>query len=254
MAETSDPYATIAEYYDLMAVERWRQLGPAVLAALDGVAPTAGPLLDLGAGTGLVTAAIADAVPGAVIVAVEPSPAMRAVLLSRLVAREDLRRRVTVLPVAFAAAELPPRLCGAVALGMLGHLDPADRAARWRTLAARLAPGAPAIVEIQPPAQPEPVPMARFTHIAVGDHDYEGWAQAEPARPAPPALDDDLPHPAQRAANRRAGRRERLPDARRQGDGDGGTSGGLDPRARQRWAADPARADAVRRGGDRRGR
>lgn len=75
------------------------------------------------------------------------------------------------------------RLGGAVALGMLGHLDPAERGALWRTLAARLAPNAPAIVEIQPPSRPEPVPLARFTRIAVGEHDYEGWAAAEPAGP-----------------------------------------------------------------------
>lgn len=50
MPETSDPYAAIAAYYDLMAVERWRQLGPAVLAALDGVDPAAGPLLAWGRG------------------------------------------------------------------------------------------------------------------------------------------------------------------------------------------------------------
>lgn len=183
MSETADTYEDVAEYYDLMAVERWRQLGPALLAALDGVDPAAGPILDLGAGTGLITAALADAMPGATLVAVEPSRAMRTALLARLVTRGDLPGRITVIPADFATAELPPRLGGAVALGMLGHLTQTERLTLWQMLAARLAPGAPAVVEIQPPAQPVTVPLARFTRIRVGDHDYEGWAQAEPAGP-----------------------------------------------------------------------
>lgn len=179
----SGMYEQVAEYYDLMAVERWQQLGPALLAAFDGVDPTAGPLLDLGAGTGLMTVALADALPGATIVAVEPSRAMRTALIARLVTRGDLPGRITVVPAPFSEAALPPRLCGAVALGMLGHLTHAERRDLWCLLAGRLAPGAPAAIEIQPPARPVAVPQARFTRVRVGEHDYEGWARAEPAGP-----------------------------------------------------------------------
>ena len=176
----TDTYEQVAEYYDLMALARWEQLGPALLAAFADVDPAAGPLLDLGAGTGLLTAALADALPGMAIVAVEPSRAMRTALIARLVTRGDLPGRITVIPTDFAAAELPPRLGGAVALGMLGHLTRAERHDLWRTLAERLAPGAPAVIEIQPPSYPVTVPQARFTRIRVGEHDYEGWARAEP--------------------------------------------------------------------------
>lgn len=183
MAQAPDTYEQVAEYYDLMALERWQQLGPALLAAFAGVDPAAGPLLDLGAGTGLITVALADALPGMAIVAVEPSRAMRTALIARLVTRADLPGRITVFPADFATVELPPRLGGAVALGMLGHLAHAERRALWRVLAERLAPGAPAVIEIQPPSRPVPVPLARFTHIRVGEHDYEGWARAEPVGP-----------------------------------------------------------------------
>jgi SAM-dependent methyltransferase len=179
----SDTYEQVAEYYDLMAVERWRQLGPPLLAALAGVDPAAGPILDLGAGTGLVTAALADALPAATFVAVEPSRAMRTALLARLVTRGELPGRITVVPAAFGEAELPSRLGGAVALGMLGHLGHAERRALWGLLVDRLAPGAPAVVEIQPPARPLAVPRARFTRVRVGEHEYEGWAEAAPAGP-----------------------------------------------------------------------
>src|SRR5919201_4925139 len=103
----TDPYAITAEFYDVLAGPRWATLAPALANALAGADPAAGPLLDLGAGTGLSTVALADAVPEATILAVEPSPSLRAVLLSRLAARPDLQRRVTVLPMDLFGAELP---------------------------------------------------------------------------------------------------------------------------------------------------
>jgi SAM-dependent methyltransferase len=176
----SGTYEQVAEYYDLMAVERWRQLGPVAGSTPSNVASSAGPLLDLGAGTGLMTVALADALPDASIVAVEPSRAMRTALIARLVTRGELPGRITVVPAPFSEAVMPPRLCGAVALGMLGHLTHDERRTLWRALAERLMPGAPAAIEIQPPDRPVAVPRARFTRIRLGEHEYEGWAQAEP--------------------------------------------------------------------------
>jgi SAM-dependent methyltransferase len=175
-----DQYAITAEFYDLLAGPYWALKGPALAAALDGADPTAGPVLDLGAGTGLSTVAVAEALPTATILAVEPSPSLRAVLHSRLVARADLRDRVTVLPTDLAGAELPPRLGGAVAISMLGHLDRSDRVALWALLANRLAPGAPAVVELQPPARPETVPATEFARARLGDLEYEGSGSAQP--------------------------------------------------------------------------
>jgi hypothetical protein len=180
-----DPYAITAEFYDVLAVPRWATWAPALAHALAGADPSAGPLLDLGAGTGLSTVALADAVPDATILAVEPSPALRAVLLSRVAARPDLQRRITVLPTDLLGAELPARLGGAVAISMLGHLDPGSRASLWLQLAERLAPGAPAVIELQPPARPEAVPDTCYGRNRVGLLDYEGWGRAEPAGPRP---------------------------------------------------------------------
>ncbi len=58
-------------------------------------APGQGPIVDIGAGTGLGTLLVADTVPGGEVIAVEPSPILRAVLLSRLAADDGLRQRVT---------------------------------------------------------------------------------------------------------------------------------------------------------------
>jgi hypothetical protein len=138
---------------------------------------------------------------------------MRTALIARLVTRGDLPGRITVVPAPFAEAALPPRLGGAVALGMLGHLAHAERRALWRILAERLAPGAPAIVEIQPPSSPAVVPPARFARVRLGEHDDEGWAQAEPAGPGRLRWTMTYRTPAGRPPDRRARRREPLPDA-----------------------------------------
>ena len=97
--------------------------------ALDGI--VAGlPLVDLGAGTGLATVALADAFPGTGIVAVEPSRAQRTALMTRLAGRPDLHARVTVVPADAFTADLPPRWGGAVAIHLLCQLPPPTRPAR----------------------------------------------------------------------------------------------------------------------------
>jgi hypothetical protein len=178
-----DQYAVTAEFYDLLAGPHWGAIGPVLANALAGAVPVAGPVLDLGAGTGLSTVAVADALPDATILAVEPSPSLRAVLHARLAARADLRDRVTVLPNDLAGAELPRRLGGAVAISMLGHLDRSARLALWRLLADRLAPDAPAVIELQPPARPEVVPETAFARASLGDLEYEGAGSAQPDGP-----------------------------------------------------------------------
>lgn len=66
---------------------------------------------------------------------------------------------------------------------MIGHLDRDARRALWQLLAHRLAPGAPALVELIPPFTPEPVPATLVTTVALGASRLEGWMQAEPAGP-----------------------------------------------------------------------
>ncbi|WP_146167520.1 hypothetical protein [Micromonospora sp. MH33] len=101
--------------------------------------------MDIGAGTGLGTLVAARAVPDAEVIAVEPSPILRAALLARVVGDEDPRRR----------ADLRPRL------------DPA----------------APLVVTLQPPSEPMTVPETTFASVPIGRHSYEGSGGARPAGP-----------------------------------------------------------------------
>jgi tRNA1(Val) A37 N6-methylase TrmN6 len=97
-------YRESAEYVDIMSRDAWRELGPLLAEALEGVA---GPVVDLGAGSGLGTLVIAKALPEAEIIAVEPSSGLRAVLLSKVYDDPELARRVTVLDTDAQHATLP---------------------------------------------------------------------------------------------------------------------------------------------------
>lgn len=177
---TDDPYAESGEFIDVLSQEYWVALRVPVAEALHQARPDQGPIVDIGAGTGLGTAVIAAAVPDAKIIAVEPSAALRPALMARVMTVPGLRERVTILPASVSEAALPARLGGAVALNMLGHLDPAERTGLWRLLAERLVPGAKAVVGLQPPERPERVPPGDATRTRVGERYYEGWGEAVP--------------------------------------------------------------------------
>ncbi|NGM15859.1 class I SAM-dependent methyltransferase [Verrucosispora sp. WMMA2044] len=177
-----DEYAISGEYLHVLSEPAWHALRTPVTEALRGAVGD-GTLLDVGAGTGLGTEVLATAVPDADVFAVEPSPVLRAVLLSRMAARPDLRRRVTVVAADALGADLPARLGAVLAMNMIGHLDPDGRRTFLRRVAERLAPGAPLVLNLQPPAEPTPVPFAVFGTVSVGRHTYEGGGSAEPSGP-----------------------------------------------------------------------
>jgi hypothetical protein len=172
-----DVYGGAAEFYDLLAGPAWARLGPLLRRALTGVDPADGPLLDLGAGTGLSSEAAAVAVPGAQVLAVEPSAGMRIALATRLACRPGLAERVTVFAGTLADVPFPPRLCAAVTLGVVGHLDADERAALWRQLSKRLAPGAPAVVDVLDRTAPPTRAPLRLSTRRVGALDYESWSE-----------------------------------------------------------------------------
>jgi hypothetical protein len=104
-------------------------------------------------------------------------------LLSRLALRRDLHSRVTVVPSDAQNLAWPDQVAAVVAANMIGHLPPSDRHRLWATLADRLAPGAPAIIGLQPPPRPEHLPNTRNAAVHLGPDTYEGWAAAEPTGP-----------------------------------------------------------------------
>lgn len=175
----TDYYSPVAEFYDLVA----RAHGEGELALrerLRGLGPLAGPVLDIGAGTGRTVLAIADTVPEVEILAVEPAPAMRAVL-THVVARDpELRRRVTVVADPVETLDLPERLGAVVAFGVLGHLDLPARQRLWHALLPRLPAGAPIFVELLPIEKPMRLPTLPLANETLGRHSYSATLDGTP--------------------------------------------------------------------------
>ncbi|WP_277212243.1 class I SAM-dependent methyltransferase [Isoptericola croceus] len=173
-------YDQIAEFYDLVAARQSRSTGPALADVLRGLPVSQAPLVEIGAGTGRVTRTIAAALADVDIIAVEPSPSMRAVLTSRVWADPTLRARVTVSSGWAPDLDLPDSILGAVVFGVAGHLEEPQRTELWRRLAERLVPGGCLVVELM--GSDRPMPPTRTVHETVGRLTYEWWVSAEPVR------------------------------------------------------------------------
>ncbi|MER7054154.1 Gfo/Idh/MocA family oxidoreductase [Streptomyces sp. NPDC000351] len=176
-ADTS-PYSPSAEFFDLVAAEHTATgSAPAIAALLADADLSTGPVVDIGAGTGLVTEAVARARPDAEILACEPAVGMRAVLTSRVFSDPDLRSRVTVTADAAPDLDLPDRVGVVLLCGVLGHLDADERARLWRLVRRRLAPGGLVVVELMQFEEPSTLPETRLATATAGRHRYE-WSFA----------------------------------------------------------------------------
>jgi len=171
-----DAYGTAtAEFYDLLATDMWDDFGLQLLDLLDGVDPSAGPIVDVGAGTGVGLPAIRAAVPGVRVFAIEPSRAMRAALHARLHDTAELADITTVSPTTLGATRLPARASALVASAVLGHLTDSERRQLWRYIADCLPVGAPAVVGVLPPDHPIDLEPVCYHRRRVGEYTYEGW-------------------------------------------------------------------------------
>lgn len=178
---SDDPYGqATAEFYDLLATGEWDDFGLQLIDLLADIDVTAGPVIDLGSGTGIGLAGIALAAPGAHIHAIEPSKAMRVALHTRLMMDPELRAITTVDPRPWGSARLPRQASAIVASALLGHLDGAERTRLWRYVAEQMPVGAPAVIQLLPPARPVVVPLTRYRSVDVGEFVYEGWQSGEP--------------------------------------------------------------------------
>lgn len=176
----TDEYHASGEFLDILSRDAWTVLREPVTTALRGADPAAGPLVDLGAGSGRGTLLLAALAPSAAVLAVEPSPVQRAVLLARLADDPALGTRVGVVADPAETVQLPDRVGAVLAMNMIGHLAPDDRRQLWRRLADRMGPEIPLVVNLQPPARVEAIPDADFAAVRIGPYTYAGGGRAEP--------------------------------------------------------------------------
>lgn len=182
MATVSDAfYDRAGEFVGVLLPAVWQGMDAALTGALSGLDAGDDPIVDVGAGTGIGTAVIAAAVPGAEIIAVEPHRGLRTALLARIGGDDALRERVTVLDADLLAAPLPERISALVAMNVIGHFPPPDRRNVWALLAQRLTPQGRAVLNLYPPAGPQHVPATAMADVRIGRLRYTGTAAAEPA-------------------------------------------------------------------------
>ncbi|PZG15229.1 class I SAM-dependent methyltransferase [Nonomuraea aridisoli] len=170
----ADPLSAAVPFYDLLHedghVPLVRRLLPPLLAGVrHGV-------LEIGAGTGLITEVIARSAPGE-IYALEPSLGMRSVLLSRLAVDPETRRRVTVLPCGALDAEVDDPVEAVVMISVLQSFPAAERPALWRVLARQLRPGGRLVFNWRDRATPVTGGLEPVGSYDVGRHTYEIAAQ-----------------------------------------------------------------------------
>lgn len=169
-------YAVAAQFYDAMSGQS-DATHVQIAEALARRRLSGQPIIDIGAGTGLTSQAVALAIPDAEVFAVEPDPAMRAALMARIWASPDLRRRVSILPMSILDAPLPVSISAAIASGSLVHFSPGERKRLWAILSDRLEEGGCALIEIQCPLAQD-VGATCIAKARIGRVDYEGWGSA----------------------------------------------------------------------------
>lgn len=161
-------------FYDMFAedghVPAIREKLPPLLAGVHR------SILEIGAGTGLITASLAEWTP-AEIFALEPSAGMRGVLLSRLNARPELLKRVTVLPYDALSVELEESVEAMVMINVMYAMEPGYRKRLWPVLAKQLEPGGLLVFTWRGGGAPAPHPLKELHSRQVGRHTYTALSE-----------------------------------------------------------------------------
>jgi SAM-dependent methyltransferase len=177
---TAEPYAVTAEFYDILQAESDGRLAEQRFAAAAHAARVG--IVDVGAGTGIVTQVLLNRSAAPVHV-VEPSSAMRVALLTRLAAlHADQRARVTVHPQAFQDVGLERVADLVVCANIAGVVEPPQRRALWRAAAAALVPGGVLLLDPPPPALPAAPLVKDLPPVRIGPDAYSAQVCMRPDR------------------------------------------------------------------------
>lgn len=168
-SETGHVYDAAAGYYDLFATLRGESALPSV-GFFTSLAPADGDVLEVGAGTGRITLPIAER--AARVHALEPSRAMRSVLLAKLADRSALHSKVTVLPLAAPSFRLGRQFDYALAAGVLQFFSPSQRREFFATLTLHLRRGGTLALDMVCEGTAPDWPRHLIEDVAIGECRY----------------------------------------------------------------------------------
>ncbi|MHA6758604.1 class I SAM-dependent methyltransferase [Streptacidiphilus sp. PAMC 29251] len=176
-----DAYTVSAEFYDVLQGRDERERAERLFASPARRARSG--IVEVGSGSGLVTQVLARAatVP---VHAIEPNPAMRALLMSRLAAAPtEHRARVTVHPE--RVQELwpkqdVPQADLAVCSNVIATLTPDQRHGTWAALARLVCAQGLLLVDPPPCSVPDRPSTKVLPQVAVGDDSYSGFLSETP--------------------------------------------------------------------------
>lgn len=175
-----EPYIQSGEFYEILSEEEWNLRREAIASELRTVPVNAGPVIDVGAGTGRGVELIAETLSRTNIIAIEPSSVMRVGLMSRIMASKKLRQRVTVFSDRVQDINLPERLSAVFILGSIGFIDESARQEMWRSLAKKLDANGLIIVDVMMIDKPQTVSPRQIACEQVGSYFYEIWMEGSP--------------------------------------------------------------------------
>ncbi len=161
------PYEVTAEFYDLLHAASYRASSSRLLGRWMG-SPRHG-VLDVGAGTGIVTELIAERCSQP-IYAVEPAAPMRVALLTRLASNALLRQRVTVHAGRLQDLGLVGVADLAICLNVVPNLPSGERLGLFSALAGAVVPGGRLL--LQRPYDHLPQPLEVLSAASLGTDQY----------------------------------------------------------------------------------
>lgn len=174
------PYAVSAEFYDILQSEHDRRQAERWFSSAAGSARIG--ILDVGAGTGVITEMLLDR-SAAPIHAIEPNPAMRVALMTRVAGLSaDRRARVSVYADTLDACHLEEIADLAICANMAGTLEPADRRALWRAVAAALTPDGVVLLDTPVATVPKSPHEESLPPVRVGPDIYTARCRSEADR------------------------------------------------------------------------
>lgn len=111
----------------------------------------AGIILDIGAGTGKTTIEMANMICDKEIIALEPSAYMRTAFMARLMEHNEVKERISLLPIDVGKYSFRDKISGVMCMGVLGHLKRDEQEKLLYKLDKNLNINVPILIELLEP-------------------------------------------------------------------------------------------------------